>query len=117
MPLRFVSRSKRGHALAALVAATVIAALLAVYWPKGEQEVYVALFGRVRDTPFEAIHRHALEHYLASLSDETPGYRFTLKPRYLDDEPGRLDDPATLQRFYRTIVADDERYVVAIDNT
>ena len=34
------------------------------------------------------MHRHALRHYLDLLSGEIPGYRFVLKPFYLDEASG-----------------------------
>jgi hypothetical protein len=109
-------RLRRHHALLALLLLTVIAALLAVVRPRSEHEVYIALFDRARNTPFAAIHRHALERYLRSLSEEVPGYRFELRAAYLDDPPGPADSPAALQRLYQEI-ADDDSYVLVIDNT
>lgn len=105
------------HVFVGLAILLVTAVLLLANWPQRDQELYVALFGRVQKGSYPAIHRHALEHYLKGLSRETPGYRFVLKPSYIDvDNVDDDEEAGRLKSMYEKIVDDDD-YVMVIDNT
>ena len=110
-------RLDRRHIFVGLAILLVIATLLLANWPQRDQKLYVALFGRMSDGPYPAIHRYALEHYLRRLSKETPGHRFVLKPSYIDvGNVAEGEEAARLKSMYERI-ADDPDYVMVIDNT
>lgn len=116
--LRLNDRHRRRYGFVGLALLLLIGLLTFVSRSPSEQELYVGFFGRVKDSPYARIHRHALTHYMDLLSEDTPGYRFVLRPFYLDqnDALGK-DEPSKLKWMYETIIASDERYVMVIDNT